>query len=65
MGTGYQGLPSPIDNPTVWCERCQRSHKKYTFTKEDRKRIIKRAARKLQQDIDNRALELYYQKWDK
>lgn len=53
-------LPSDADNYDVWCERCQRVHKYFTFTKEDHDRVIKEGAQKLSDEIDRRAAEHVY-----
>jgi hypothetical protein len=32
------------DNPVVWCERCQKHHRYYTFTRQDADRMIDQMA---------------------
>jgi acetyl-CoA acetyltransferase len=51
---------SPTDNPTVWCERCKKYHKYYTFTEEDRKKWIVASAKRLADAIDEAALKKIY-----
>ncbi len=53
-------LPKGAPNPIVWCERCQKHHRKYTFTQEDYDRIIQEGAKKLADEIDRRAAEDVY-----
>lgn len=45
-------LPNPSENPDVWCERCQRVHKRYTFTQQDYDQIIATNAKALADRID-------------
>lgn len=48
---------APEDNPTIWCERCKRHHKKYTMTKHDFEQIMRGAADKLDDAICEQAFE--------
>lgn len=43
---------SPEDNPLAWCERCQREHRKFTFTKQDWHTVRDEAVAKLAAKID-------------
>ena len=52
---------SDEDNPLIWCERCQRKHKKYTFTRSDFERVKSEAGKTLADEIDRRALEYVYE----
>ena len=45
------------ENFNVWCERCQKIHPYYTFTREDHDRVISEAVKKLADRIDQMALE--------
>lgn len=53
-------LPSDADNYEVWCERCQRRHRHFTFTREDYDRVISEGAQKLSATIDAQAAEAAY-----
>ncbi len=53
-------LHSDAENFDVWCERCQRVHRYYTFTKEDHDRLISEAAKKLADHIDHQAMDAVY-----
>lgn len=45
-------LPDDADNYDVYCERCQKVHRYFTFTKEDYHRVIRESAQKLADAID-------------
>lgn len=45
------------DNPIVWCERCKRHHRYYTFTQQDYDRIMDQHVAKLADAIDRRIFE--------
>lgn len=47
------------DNPLVWCERCQKHHKKFTFTRADYDRVISQQARQLADAIDQQAIDRF------
>jgi hypothetical protein len=49
-------LHSDAENYDVFCERCQKVHRYYTFTKEDYDKVIAEGARKLSEAIDAEAL---------
>ena len=53
-------LPSDADNYEVFCERCQKVHRHFTYTREDHERNIREAAQKLADEIDRRALAEIY-----
>ena len=53
-------LAKDADNYDVWCERCQRVHKHFTYTQEDHARVISEAVKKLADEIDRRAAEFAY-----
>ena len=53
-------LAKDADNYDVFCERCQRVHKYFTYTQEDHARVIREAAQKLADEIDRRAAEYAY-----
>ncbi len=53
-------LPSDADNYDVFCERCQKVHRHFTYTREDHERIIREGAQKLSDEIDRRALAEAY-----
>ncbi len=55
-----QTLPRDADNYDVWCERCQRVHKHFTFTQEDEDRILDENAKKLGEAIEAMILEEVY-----
>ena len=59
-----QLLPKGAPNPIVWCERCQKHHRKYTFTQEDYDDIVKESARKMAEEIDRRAVEAILKELD-
>lgn len=48
-------LHSDAENYDVWCERCQRVHRYYTFTREDHDRVIAEGAQRIADDVDARA----------
>ncbi len=45
-------LPKDADNYFVYCKRCQRTHRYFTFTQEDHARVMKEAVAKLSDAID-------------
>jgi hypothetical protein len=47
-------LAHDADNYDVWCERCQKVHKYFTYTQEDHQRLIAQAAKNLADEIDRR-----------
>ena len=49
-----ESLPdiSDEDNPIVWCERCKKHHKYWTFTRNDYDKLIADQALKLAEMID-------------
>ena len=49
-----ESLPdvSDEDNPIVWCERCKKEHRYWTFTRNDYDRLIADQAFKLAEMID-------------
>ena len=47
----------PEDNPLVWCERCQREHRKFTFTRDDWHTVRDKAVEKLAEAIDAECLK--------
>ena len=49
-------LHSDAENYDVFCERCQKVHRYYTFTKEDYDKVIAEGIRKLSDAIDAEAL---------
>ncbi len=49
-------LHDESENYDVWCERCQRVHRYYTFTKQDLDRVVSEGAQKLADTIDAQAL---------
>lgn len=50
-------LPKDADNYEVFCERCQKVHRYYTFTQEDFDRGIKDGAKNLSDAIDAKILD--------
>lgn len=50
-------LPKDADNYDVFCERCQRVHRFYTFTQEDYDRVVSEGAQRLAEAIDQRFLD--------
>lgn len=54
-------LPEASDE-MVWCERCQRIHKRITFSRQDYERVITQAARNLADTIDHQAMNDIYAK---
>lgn len=48
------------DNPIVWCKRCQRHHKHWTFTRYDFDKIVAENARKLADHIDAEIEKMVY-----
>lgn len=60
MGFGDPDWPASLhsdaENYDVYCERCQRVHKFYTYTKEDHARVISEGAKKLADEIDKRIM---------
>jgi hypothetical protein len=63
MATDLRGSLPDVrdeDNPIVWCERCQKHHKRYTFTRQDLDRVVQQQAKALADAIDARIVaELY------
>jgi len=55
-----ESLGSDADNYDVWCERCQRVHKHFTFTKEDYDRVMNDNVKTLTQAIDDWILAEVY-----
>ncbi len=53
-------LASDADNYDVWCERCQKVHRHFTFTREDLDRVVSDGAKQLAEAIDKRAMEEVY-----
>lgn len=49
-------LPDEADNHDVWCERCQKVHRYFTFTKEDFDLVVREGAQKLADAIDAQAV---------
>ena len=43
---------APEDNPIIWCERCQREHRKFTFTRADWHTVRDEAVDNLAASID-------------
>jgi acetone carboxylase gamma subunit len=54
-------LPRDADNYDVFCERCQRVHKYYTFTQEDHDRIINEHVQLLARAIEEEILKNVYE----
>lgn len=52
-----QLLPHGAENPDVWCERCQRIHKRHTFTQDDYDAVIAQGAKNLAAAIDKEILD--------
>lgn len=48
------------DNPIVWCERCRKHHKYWTFTKQDYLAMMQDQVKKLAANIAEKALEEAY-----
>ena len=57
-------LPNPASNPVVWCDRCQRHHKRYTFTQDDLIHIVADGAATLAEQIDADGLRLALERID-
>lgn len=55
-----ESLPNDADNYDVFCERCQRVHRHYTFTREDLDRVTREAAQHLADAIDVDIAERIY-----
>lgn len=53
-------LPSGAPNPIVWCERCQKMHRRHTFTQDDHDAIISKAAKDLADAIDAEVAKRIY-----
>lgn len=45
-------LPDDAENYDVFCERCQRVHRHFTYTKQDHDRVIAEGAKNLADAID-------------
>ena len=43
---------SEAENPFVWCDRCQREHRKYPMTRADYDRLVHDQAKALADRID-------------
>lgn len=54
-------LHSDSENYDVWCERCQKVHRYYTFTREDFDRVIADGAKAIADHVDQMALEAAYE----
>lgn len=52
MDSNMADLPHDSDNFDVFCERCQKVHRYYTFTQEDLQRVISDGAKALADKID-------------
>jgi hypothetical protein len=52
--------PADAPNPIVWCERCQRHHRHYTFTQGDYDALIAKGAADLARAIDEAAIRKFY-----
>lgn len=55
-----QLLPADQPNPLVWCKRCQRYHRKYTFTQADYDQTMAWLTRQLADDVMRRAADEVY-----
>lgn len=51
LDTGLVDI-KPEDNPDVFCDRCQKTHKKYTFTQHDYDNMVYRATKEIADTID-------------
>lgn len=52
-----EDLHSDAENYDVWCERCRKVHRYYTFTREDHDRVISDGAKAIAAEVDRMALE--------
>lgn len=52
-------LAKDADNYDVWCERCQKVHKYYTYTQEDHAGVIRQALQNMSDEIDRRLVADY------
>lgn len=55
-----KNLAKDADNYDVFCERCQKVHKYYTYTQEDHARVVSEGAKAMADDIDRRIAEDVY-----
>lgn len=62
MDDARERLPDVPDheNPVVWCERCQRHHRRYTFTRAAFDRVISENAQELSDRIDAQAIDFAF-----
>lgn len=56
-------LHSDAENYDVFCERCQRVHRHFTFTKEDYDKVISDGARAISDAIDKQAADEIYKRF--
>lgn len=52
-----EDLHSDAENYDVWCDRCHKVHRYYTFTREDYDRVLADGAKALSDAIDQMAFE--------
>jgi hypothetical protein len=45
------------DNPMVWCERCRKEHRYWTFTRQDYDKMVTEMSKGLADAIDSRVEE--------
>lgn len=57
-------LPREADNYDVWCERCQRVHRHFTFTQEDEDRIVREGAKAIADAVNAEAIRRMMERFD-
>lgn len=55
-----EDLHTDAENYNVWCERCQRVHRHFTFTREDYDRVMAEGAQAIADQVDRMAAEAVY-----
>jgi len=63
MQKPHDDLPREADNYDVFCERCQRVHRHFTFTQEHYDGYIDRMAKQLADEIDRRTAQQIYEEF--
>ena len=52
------------DNPIIWCDRCQRHHRRWTFTRSDYDRMIAKSVDTMAARIDKEILDKFVREFN-